>query len=187
MVRAETAAAQVPSKATCPDTQEVTAQLKGSKSDSAITKHLKLSPECRSDVCGDVLKRFQILARGKSTNHLAILEALFIAQNKPCLCSQKGHVRCLRALLTWNCCDFLIVVIRCLAHVSFLGIRCVCKARGFCRQFNIKSWLGFYPNVCPCMNLKRNGTKLVVHQPCGRCVLCDSMFTIYLQFVYIYI
>ena len=95
MVRAETAAAQVPSKATCPDTQEVTAQLKGSKSDSAITKHLKLSPECRRDVCADVLKCFKILARGRSANHLAILEALFIDRNKPGLCSQKEHVRCL--------------------------------------------------------------------------------------------
>ena len=93
MVRTETAAAQVPSKATCPDTQEVTAQLKGSKSDSVITKHLKLSPECRSDVCADVLKRFKIFARGRSTNLLAILEALFIARNKPGLCSQKEHVR----------------------------------------------------------------------------------------------
>ena len=93
MVRAGTAAAQVPSKATCSDTQEVTAQLKGIKSDSTITEHLKLSPECRRGVCAVVLKRFEILARGRSTNHLAILEALFIARNKPGLCSQKEHVR----------------------------------------------------------------------------------------------
>ena len=70
-------------------------QLKVLRSDSAVTKHLKSSEECRRDVCADVMKRFQILARGRNEAHLNILEALFIARHNPKLCCQKEHVRSL--------------------------------------------------------------------------------------------
>ena len=59
------------------------------RSDSAITKHLKSSEECQRDVCVDVLKQLQILARGRNEVHLNILGALFIAQHNPKLCTEK--------------------------------------------------------------------------------------------------
>ena len=68
-------------------------RLKVLRGDSAITKHLKSSEECRRDVCVDVLKWFQILARGRNKVHPNILEALFIARHNPELCCQKEHVR----------------------------------------------------------------------------------------------
>ena len=70
-------------------------QLRITKSASAITKHLAASSECRSVVCANALKHFKILAKGRSANHLSILEALFIARLKPALCIQKDFVRTL--------------------------------------------------------------------------------------------
>ena len=64
-------------------------------SDTAITRHLKHSPDCLRAVCPSVAERFSILARGRSALHLATLEAIFIAERKPELCSQKQFIRSL--------------------------------------------------------------------------------------------
>ena len=65
------------------------------KSDSAITKHVKLSPDCLRSVCSNVLSHFSVVARMGSKSHLNILEAIFIARLKPELCLQKKFVRSL--------------------------------------------------------------------------------------------
>ena len=61
-----------------------------SKTDSAVTRHLEGSLSCLKAVAEDVLRCFTILARGRHATHL---EAIFIDQNQPELCSQQEHVR----------------------------------------------------------------------------------------------
>ena len=65
------------------------------KSDSAITKHIHLSPDCLQSVCSNVLSPFSFVAMAHSKSHLNILEAVFIARLKPELCLQKEFVRSL--------------------------------------------------------------------------------------------
>ena len=60
------------------------------KSDSAITKHVKLSRDCSS-----VLSRIRVVPRARSKSHLNVLEAIFIARLHPDLCLQKEFVRSL--------------------------------------------------------------------------------------------
>ena len=52
------------------------------KSDSAITKHVNLSPDCLESVCSNVLSHFSVVARARSNSHLNVLEAIFIAKLK---------------------------------------------------------------------------------------------------------
>ena len=65
------------------------------KSDFAITKHVKLSPDCLRSVCSNVLSHFSVEARMSSKSHLNVLEAIFITRLKPELCLQKELVRSL--------------------------------------------------------------------------------------------
>ena len=65
------------------------------KSDSAITKHVKLSPDCLQSVCSNVLSHFSVVARARSKSRLNVLEEIFIARRKPELCLQKEFVRSL--------------------------------------------------------------------------------------------
>ena len=64
------------------------------ESDSAITKHEKLSPDCLRSVCSNVLSHLSVVARARSKSHQC-LEAIFIARFKPELCLQKEFVRSL--------------------------------------------------------------------------------------------
>ena len=63
-----------------------------SRSDSALTRHLKDSSSCISK---DMRNRFKILASARSEPHLHVLEALFISRLSPSLCCQKDFVRSL--------------------------------------------------------------------------------------------
>ena len=63
----------------CSDTQEVMAQPSVNKYNSAIMRHLKESPECRSAVYVDAMKRLKIMARGRCPNYQSILEVFMIA------------------------------------------------------------------------------------------------------------
>ena len=65
------------------------------KSDSAITKHVKLSPDYLRSVCNNVLSHFSVVARARSKSHLNVLEAIFIARLKPGLCLQKEFAKSL--------------------------------------------------------------------------------------------
>ena len=62
------------------------------KSDSGITRHLKMSSECLSTLLktDNLAFFFTIMARARNDIHLAVLEAIFIASYQPVLCSQKG-------------------------------------------------------------------------------------------------
>ena len=66
--------------------------LRGAKTDSAITRHLKEHPEC---IAEGLRSRFRIVARGRSQTHLDVLEALYIQSLSPALCCQKDFVRVL--------------------------------------------------------------------------------------------
>ena len=66
-----------------------------SKSDSGITRHLKTSAECRNAVGFNPVKRFRVLAKARNSGHLSFLEAVFISQLLPALCTQKEFVRSL--------------------------------------------------------------------------------------------
>ena len=69
-----------------------------SKSDSAITRHLKNSGSCLSAVRQNIQDHFRVLAKARDWAHLCTLEAVFIASKKPALCAQKEHVKALRLL-----------------------------------------------------------------------------------------
>ena len=71
-----------------------TPDLKKSTADSAITKHLKSSPDCRA-VGLKLRKCFKILARARKRTfgHLDVLEAVFINRLKPSLCLQKENTQ----------------------------------------------------------------------------------------------
>ena len=69
-----------------------------SKSDSAITRHLKNSGSCLSAVRQNIHDHFRVLAKARYWAHLCTLEAVFIASKKPALCAQKQHVKALRLL-----------------------------------------------------------------------------------------
>ena len=60
--------------------------------DSAVTRHLKDSPEC---IQPTPLCQFHVLAQARTKSHLDVLEALFIQRLSPPLCAQKSHVRAL--------------------------------------------------------------------------------------------
>ena len=64
--------------------------LRSAKTNSAISKHLKESPECISE---DLRKNFLVLAQARSQAHLDVLEVSFIQAKLPVLCSQKDFVR----------------------------------------------------------------------------------------------
>ena len=63
-------------------------------SDSAVTRHLKLSPK-RFIVCVVMftIKHCKIVARARSTCQLDVLEAIYISRKQPELCIQKEYVR----------------------------------------------------------------------------------------------
>ena len=63
--------------------------------DSGITRHLKSSRACLQAVWPNLLDQFTILAKARTSSHLAVLEALHIAAMKPDLCAQKDFVRSL--------------------------------------------------------------------------------------------
>ena len=64
-----------------------------SSCESAIGQHLLDSPACASEYND---KRFSILASGRSSFHLAALEATFIKTSRPNLCRQKQFVYVLK-------------------------------------------------------------------------------------------
>ena len=66
-----------------------------SSSDSAITKHLADQSEC---VYGkaEMRTRFRVLASARHSQHLDVLEALFIRSRCPELCLQKNNLRKLK-------------------------------------------------------------------------------------------
>ena len=74
-----------------PDKILLTQNLRMTKNDSAVLKHLKSSPECISQA----RSKFSILQQARSQAHLHVLEALFIAKFSPSLCSQKEFVHSL--------------------------------------------------------------------------------------------
>ena len=68
-------------------------------SDSAITRHIKESKECRQKLTS-LLSSFQVIAQARNKYHLNILEALFIRAKSPDLCAQKGHVKALQLIIS---------------------------------------------------------------------------------------
>ena len=69
--------------------------LKVSPGDSAITKHLSEADECVDSIVS-CRSRFTILARARNSQHLDVLEALFIRSKSPVLCQQKKSVSMLK-------------------------------------------------------------------------------------------
>ena len=65
------------------------------KSEPAITKQMKLSPDCLRSACSFVLSHLSVVARARSKSQLNVLEAIFITRLKPELCLQKEYVRSL--------------------------------------------------------------------------------------------
>lgn len=64
-------------------------ELRKTKADSAITRHVKDSTKCRSQ---QLLSNFKVIARARHQQHLDVLEALHIRSRSPKLCQQKDHV-----------------------------------------------------------------------------------------------
>ena len=62
-------------------------------SDSAITRHLKENIEC-ADI--GLRQQFEILARARHSQHLDVLEALYIRSKSPDLCHQKKFIQVLK-------------------------------------------------------------------------------------------
>ena len=70
--------------------------LEESRSDSAITRHLKSSLDCLRAVCSnDLVNVFKVVARSRNHFHLDVLEAVFIKLHSPVLCQQKEFVKVL--------------------------------------------------------------------------------------------
>ena len=70
--------------------------LEESRSDSAITRHLKSSLDCLRAVCSnDLVNVFKVVARSRNSFHLDVLEAVFIKLHSPVLCQQKEFVKVL--------------------------------------------------------------------------------------------
>lgn len=68
------------------------------KSDSGITRHLKLSTPCLKAVAPNIFNHFQVLGKARNAAHLGYLEAVYIHTKKPELCSQKEFVKSLSLL-----------------------------------------------------------------------------------------
>ena len=66
------------------------------KSESAITRHLKDSAECVPNDRADAESRFSIVSSARSKCHLHVLEAVYIRSLAPPLCVQKEFVRVLQ-------------------------------------------------------------------------------------------
>ena len=63
-----------------------------SKTDTAITSHLRQSVSCREAACRNVMSHFTILGKARHVEHLQTLEAVFIASHNPKLCVQKERL-----------------------------------------------------------------------------------------------
>ena len=68
----------------------ITAQAATKRTDSAIMRHLKDSPECQSP---GIRSHFKVLKKARLQQQLDILEAIFICAKSPALFQQKEHVR----------------------------------------------------------------------------------------------
>ena len=62
-------------------------------SDSTITKHLIANADCVKE---NIRRNFSILARARHSQHLDVLEAIYIKSRSPELCQQKNLVRTLK-------------------------------------------------------------------------------------------
>ena len=63
------------------------------KQSSAVGKHLCENAECAKAYN---IERFRILAKARTSFHMAILEAAYISSTKPVLCRQKDFVYALK-------------------------------------------------------------------------------------------
>ena len=61
-------------------------------SGSAITKHVKISPDCLQSVCSNDVSHFSVVARARLNSHLDVFKVIFIARLKLKLCLQKEFV-----------------------------------------------------------------------------------------------
>ena len=68
------------------------AVLPNSKTDTAITAHLKQSRPCREHVCKNIQSHFSVLSKARHADHLKTVEAVYIALRQPELCVQKDRV-----------------------------------------------------------------------------------------------
>ena len=70
-------------------------QLADSRSNSAITRHLRSNHDCPMAVCSHVFDLFSVVARARNHFHLDVVEAVYIILHCPVLCQQKEHVKVL--------------------------------------------------------------------------------------------
>ena len=70
-------------------------QMADSRSDSAITRHLRSNHDCLMAVCFHVFDLFPVVARERNHFHLDVLEAVCIKLRCPVLCQQKEYVKVL--------------------------------------------------------------------------------------------
>ena len=70
-------------------------QLADSRSDSAITRHLRSHHDCLMAVCSHVFDLFSVVARARNHFHLDVLEAVYIQLHSLVLCQQKEYVKVL--------------------------------------------------------------------------------------------
>jgi len=91
---------------------------KPTTADSAITKHLICSHDCLPATPSD---RFKVLTRGRTAQHLATLEAIYIKKLSPSLCTQKRHLKSLQ--LFW--CNLVFVQGFALVTYCFWHLTCL--------------------------------------------------------------
>ena len=65
-------------------------RMKIEKNDSAVTKHLKVNPEC---IPLEPERCFTVLAQARNKSHLDVLEAVFIRTLSPDMCQQKEFTK----------------------------------------------------------------------------------------------
>ena len=70
-------------------------QLADSRSDSAITRHLKSKHDCLMAVCSHVFDLFSVVARARNHFHLDVLEAVYIKLYSLVSCQQREYAKVL--------------------------------------------------------------------------------------------
>ena len=70
-------------------------QLADSRSESAITRHLRSNHDCLIAVFFHVFDLFSVVARARNPFHLDVLQAVYIKLHSPVLSQQKEYVKVL--------------------------------------------------------------------------------------------
>ena len=150
-----------------------------SKTESAITRHLKTSHTCLKMVGASAMRYFSILTRAPNSWHLRILETNSSTdENRNCVPKKNmlGLCVCFRWNYTCSIFYFLFSFVLCMhiSAVTSFSFKVLCLWCDLMYIYMVFFVVGV--SVCPWIGLKRNGPKALTKY--CHCPLCYNLFAV---------